>query len=154
MSKATNQTLILLSMANGAMVVMIDNDMVDGEVKEKVLAVTALIDDLLEKYPATGDPFKNMEWIRNHFSLWSKLINEQEKTWTPFVLTSMALFIITDLAEKINNRDVLKVLNSIRDSLYGLSDMLVADESDEFVPLEEADDLIRKFYNIIGFNRV
>ena len=155
MSNATNQTLLLLSMVNGCLKIMEFEDMLCDSTRATHMWASEQVEKIIYKYPATGDEGKNLKWMHTNLQAWSRTIEETDKTWNPCVLVSLSLHILEDLAWKIKNIDTLFDIKDLRESIIALSAEVGKEvgPKQEFIGLEEADELLGKMYELIGFSR-
>jgi len=153
MSNATNQTLLLLSMVNGALKILEFEDILCESTRATSYYAGDLVEALIHRYPASGDEQKNYRWMHEHLQEWSGLVDDTGKTWNPIVLVELSLNILSDLADKIKNIDVLFDIKDLREAMKALSAEMGKETSDEFILLDEANCLLEQMYRLIGFER-
>lgn len=153
MSRATNQTLILLSMVAGAFKVMLGEGLLDETTQHTAAYGQDVCERIIYDYPATGDERKNAEWMHVQLRHWSRLIDETHKRWTPLVLSTLALNIVEDLMQVIGRKAVLERLDVLRGALIALSSPLIDQVGDEFASFEDADRCLGEMYRLIEFSR-
>lgn len=154
MSRASNQSLLLLSMVNGCLLIMEAEKMLTDDTRATHMWASDQVQALIRHWPATGDMQKNAKWMHDQLVAWSALIHEQDKAWSACSLVNLSLHILEDLASVIKNSAKLFGLRDLRESVIALSAEVgkQAGAKEEFLSLEEADDVLKKMYRLIGFS--
>lgn len=153
MSKATNQTLLLLSMVHGATKLLIQ----DGFDRDESVGATLLYADELSQqvihdYKASGNEQKNFKVIKAHLDTWKSMIDEPSINWPPVVLITMAQNIMEDLLSVIKNPIALDSMTPLAECIRALAKNIeVKSTEDEFTFIFQADALLRKMYDVIEF---
>ena len=150
MSLATNQAMCMLAVASGCMET-INEHYPDDPLLPTVLYVKELADNAIIKYPATGDPRKNLKWMEDKVQAWSNGIRNLKPTWVKIVLTQMPLLATEDLLTKLRNPQAVSLVQPVTEALRGLSDALDP-EGDQFDAYEEAEKVLYRFYHLLDFH--
>lgn len=150
MSKASKQSLALLAVATGAMI-MIENEALDDSVMPTVLYSRETLEHCVHVFPVVPhNETKGAEWMHEKLSGWQDRINELEGNWTAIILVSIAHQIISDLCDRIRAPHKLKILRPAEEALAGLSDQ-IDPEGDQYAAYEKADELLKDLYRRLGF---
>jgi len=148
MSKATNQSLLYLSLTAG----------IFSEIKRRNLICRVDLQNLVQtaydqtiqlinSWDETGDPKKNTAWMTEALTHWGKEAFENQKLQRVESLIAMADLIITDLLDKLKNKKKIMAVNSLYDQIQILMDF--SDHNRErFTAFEESDKLLRILYRI------
>ena len=118
MSKASNQTLTLLSMVNGALKVMEDRDMLTSGIVATAHYTRELCENIIHNYPATGDEKKNAAWMHARLKEWSAAVGETSRQWNATELVTMSLNFVEDLVVVVQRKDVIEQLVDLRAGLW------------------------------------
>lgn len=150
MSLATKQAMCMLAVVSGCMST-IEHHYPDDPLLPTVLYTKELADDAIIKYPATGDPRKNLKWMEDRVQAWSNGIRNLKPTWVKIVLTQMPLLATEDLLLKVRNPEVRLLIKPVTEALRGLSDALDP-EGDQWDAYKEAEQVLYRFYRLVEFN--
>jgi len=150
MSLATRQAMLMLSIVEGVLKLLADEPTIPKEIEPTILWADEFCHEIIEKYPETGNPVKNREWMKVNLAEWHRIGVDKVIRWHPGVVTTFALNFVEDLLDKVNNRarDDLIVL---RDGLIRIGYFFTDGEPDEV--LEEATEVTNELYMVIGFSR-
>ena len=149
MSKASNQALALLATISGAMH-MIEAENLGDKIMPTVLYSKDTTDACIFKYPTTGDEYKNYQWMHLRMEAWQHRVNDLEGKWTAIILVSIATQIITDLGQKIQDKNKLQLIAPVEEALKGLSD-LIDPTGDQYNAYNKANDLLADLYKRLEF---
>jgi len=152
LSKASNQTLTLLSMVNGALKVMGDQGLLTNETIATALYTMELCEKIIHDYPATGDEDKNAAWMHARMKEWSVAVGEDGRQWNATELITMSLNFIEDIILAVKRKDVVEQLIYLRAGLWGMAGLILAAEMDEHRWLDSATGLTNTIYRIIEFS--
>jgi len=148
MSKATNQSLLYLSLTAG----------IFSEIKRRNLICRVDLQNLVQSaydqtiqlinsWDETGDSKKNTVWMTEALNRWDREAFENQKLQRVESLIAMADLIITDLLAKLKNKKKIMAVNSLYDQIQILMDF--SDYNRErFLAFEESDKLLRILYRI------
>jgi hypothetical protein len=148
MSRATNQSLLYLSLTAG----------IFSEIKRRNLICRVDLQNLVQTaydqtihlintWDETGCPKKNTVWMTEALTHWDKEAFENQKLQRVESLIAMADLIITDLLAKLKNKKKIMAVNSLYDQIQILMDF--SDYNRErFLAFEESDKLLRILYRI------
>ena len=150
MSLATNQAMCMLAVASGCMETIAVH-YPDDPLLPTVLYVKEIADDAITKYPATGDPRKNLRWMEDKVKQWSNGIRNLKPTWVKIVLIQMPLLATEDLLTKLRNPEARQLVEPVTEALRGLSDKLDPD-GDEWSAYKEAEQVLYRFYQLLDFH--
>ena len=153
MSKATNQTMLLLSIVHGAYSLICDDSKDNPELNMLSSNAKTMSQEIINTYDETGDANKNTKKMLEYHKLWKDMIDEPNIDWPMYVLAIMAETIMTDLTSIIRNKTTSKMLSP----LYGMSMTItcLADTvtlEEEYQHIETMKDVLKKLYKIIDFN--
>jgi len=140
--------MFLLRLAKSFLIILEGQEQLPAEIAPTVLWANNFCDEVIAKYPMTGDPIKNEVWIHNHFE--AVRLKTDTISWHPAVVATFTLNFLEDLLGKINNRARTDI-EVLRDSLAGISYFFHADESDQL--FDEANQMTDEIYSVIGFSR-
>lgn len=155
MSKATNQSLLLLSIVYGSFKLLIDN-----EVKEKgredisgtLYYACELANNIIRDFKATGDERKNFMWMEKQLVFWKLLINEAEVEWDSFILITVAQSILEDLLSIIRDKEKVDALQQLREVVNALSNSIESKSlAEESKHIDMITDFLKKLYTVIEF---
>ena len=146
MSKASKQTLALLAVATGAMI-MIEND---DSIMPTVLYSRETLENCVHVFPATHNEVLGAKWMHEKLAAWQDRVNELEGNWTAIILVSIAHQIVNDPCERIRAPHKLELLQPAEEALAGLSDQ-IDPAGDQYAAYEKADELLKDLYRRIGF---
>jgi len=152
MSKATNQSLLYLSLTAG----------IFSEIKRRNLICRVDLQNLVQSaydqtiqlintWDETGDPKKNTVWMTEALTHWDKEAFENQKLQKVESLIAMADLIITDLLDKLKNKKKIMAVNSLYDQVQTLMDFTDYNR-ERFLAFEESDKLLKILYRISNNN--
>lgn len=151
MSKASRQSISLLAIVSGVFITM-DSFQLAPELAPTIDWGRQVCDDCIKNYPETGDYHKNLKWMEGRLKEIDKDLNNRHDIYSMIVLTSIASHIMEDLIEMIKNKYKLSLLEPVYEAVQGLSDQ-IDPKKDCFDAYEEADNLLNKIYERLGFVR-
>jgi len=148
MSRATNQSLLYLSLTAG----------IFSEIKRRNLICRVDLQNLVQSaydqtihlintWDETGCPKKNTVWMTEALTHWDKEAFENQKLQRVESLVAMADLIITDLLDKLKNRKKLVAVNSLYNRVQILMDFTDYNR-ERFLAFEESDKLLKILYRI------
>jgi hypothetical protein len=148
MSKATNQSLLSLSLTAGIFSEIKRRNLVCRvDLKEVVQAAYNQTIHLINTWDETGDPKKNTVWMTEALNRWDREAFGNQKLQRVESLIAMADLIVTDLLAKLKNKKKLAAVNSLYDQIQVL--MNFTDYNRErFLAFEESDALLKILYRI------
>jgi hypothetical protein len=148
MSKATNQSLLYLSLTAGIFSeVKRRNLLCRLDLKEVVQAAYDQTIQLINIWDETGDPKRNTAWMTEALTRWDREAFENQKLQRVESLIAMADLIITDLLAKLKNKKKLAAVNSLYDQVQTLMDFTDYNR-ERFLAFEESDKLLKILYRI------
>jgi hypothetical protein len=148
MSKATNQSLLYLSLTAGIFSEIKRRNLICRvDLKEVVQAAYDQTIHLINTWDETGCPKRNTVWMTEALTRWDKEAFENQKLQRVESLIAMADLIITDLLAKLKNKKKLAVVNSLYDQVQILMDFTDYNR-ERFLAFEESDKLLRILYGI------
>ncbi len=149
MSKSDIQTQTILAVATGAIITVEENGMAANEMPAIVYA-REVSNECYRKYPETGNPSKNAAAVFNHcYNLREKLDAASDK-FSPLILISISQLLMTDLMEKVKDKNKLKLLEPVSEAIDGIHNLLDPDGKHIDV-YEEAEKLCNYVKEEIGF---
>ena len=151
MSKASRQTITLLAVVNGIFITM-DSYNLAPELTPTIDWGMQVCKECISKFPETGNPQKNFKWMQEKLRLIDKDLNGRQDIYTMIVLSSIASHIMTDLEERIKDKNKLKLMEPVSETVKGLNDQIDPD-GDCFEAYEEADKLLKRIYMHLEFSR-
>jgi len=148
LSKATNQSLLYLSLTAGIFSEIKRRNLICRvDLKKVVQAAYDQTIYLINTWDETGDSKKNTVWMTEALTHWDKEAFENQKLQKVESLIAMADLIITDLLDKLKNRKKLAAVNDLYDQVQTLMDF--SDYNRErFLAFEESDKLLKILYRI------
>jgi len=151
MSRASRQTISMIAMVNGVFLT-IDNYKLAPEVDATVQYGLEICYHCMDTFPETGDRHKNGLWCKKKLEEIEDEFNKANSLYSMIVLTSMATHIMEDLTERIGDPVKLDLLEPISEVVTGMSEQ-IDPKGDQFEAYEEADRLLNRFYEVIGFTQ-
>ncbi len=144
MSKLDIQTQTILAVATGAIITVEENCMGANEMFVIVYARYAS-SECYRKYPS-----KNADAVFDHcYNLREKLDAASDK-FSPLILISISQLLMTDLMEKVKDKNKLKLLEPVSEAIDGIKNLLDPDGKHIDV-YEEAEKLRDYVKEEIGF---
>ena len=152
MSKAGKQSVALLAMVTGMMKTVVDFDMIDEEMSIAVYAHEVAF-KCTTKFPITNDNAKNNEWIQDRVRKFDAfLVAQKDLKYHAILITNLALTTLTDLTEKIRDKDKLEMIEPVIEAVQALYTALDSKMNND-AAYELTDALLNKAYSLIGFER-
>ena len=153
MSRASNKSLLLLSMVHGAVKLLIDSGYLeDLNIADTLKYSDTLSEKVIHDFDASGNEKKNMQWMMKHLAIWKEMIDEPSIDWPPVVLVTMAGNIMEDLTSVLKNKKKLELINPLTGSIQVLQGYIEADSMEEEHELMSlSSELLYKMYNLIEF---
>jgi len=148
LSKATNQSLLYLSLTAG----------IFSEIKRRNLICRVDLQNLVQTaydqtirlintWDETGCPKRNTVWMTEALTYWDREAFENQKLQRVESLIAMADLIITDLLAKLKNKKKLAAVNDLYDQIQTLMDFTDYNR-ERFPAFEESDKLLKCLYRI------
>lgn len=152
MSKATNQSIVMLSVVAGCLVAIMDQKAFSRvDMKERL--DKAIIETLLiaDKWPTTGNKVTNSAWREVRFEQWKIYLMTAAVSFKPAMMLAVADRVVTELSSRIRNKDSLAKLSSIAGHLKVFSDF-VDPAGRNFPAYEDSGRIMDELERIIEWN--
>lgn len=151
MSKATNQTVTLLSIMAGIMKTLRETQAF-GRVDMQQALDTAFQDicDAVLLWPCSGDEVKNLAWRQARFTEWTQFVEEDKSEYNTAMMLSICDRIVCDLQARIKDPQKLQVIQQLAEPVNAFmqySDPL----GQNFPAFESSGRIMDKLYNIIDW---
>lgn len=153
LSRSVTQPLLLLSVVAGCMVVMHRNRHFSRvDMKKLVLDTYSDINDIIMKWPSSGNEKKNAAWIEERRKEWFEFINEDQTVhYNLQTLAAVCDRIITDLQDRIKDRYKLSLLKRIEEPLKRIHQFADPDGRN-FPAFEQSGFILDKLYDLAGWS--
>lgn len=150
MSLATRQAMLMLSMVSGSLKLIGAEPGLPPEVAPTILWADEFCENLLDRYPETGDPVKNRRWMKEHLAKWDRIGADKMIRWHTAVVATFALNFVEDLLDKVRN-EARADLETLRDALIRISYFFT--DGEDVAMFDEATEVTNDLYAVIGFVR-
>lgn len=149
MSKASKQTIVLLSMVKAAFIIIEELDLTP-ELAPTIVYGKSICDEGLKFFWFNNDTPKNRRWIKERVRQADGLLNETSTMYSAVVLASLAELIVNDLIQRIRDVRKLKFIEPIHEAVSGLSDQIDS-KGIHFEAYEEAENHLKDLYRALEF---
>lgn len=153
MSKSSRNTILLLSMIHGALKLLIQDGLTEREdIGSLLLYANDYSEEVIQKYPSTGDEKKNLKQMIYYLNIWKKMIDEPTINWPNVVLVTMSQNIIEDLLSIVQNTEKRTLLEPLAECVRALAKKIEAESiTEEYKYLEQSNEVLYKMYDLIEF---
>lgn len=153
MSKATSQTILLLSIVYGGLNLLIaDNFDQNEKIGSTLLYSKELAQKIIDDYAETGNRSKNYKWIETKHNEWKSNFDEKTIFWPPVTNITMLQSIIDDLMVVISNNEKRNALQPLADCIHAMAREIEAENlEEEYKLMSLAGELIDKLYKTLDF---
>lgn len=147
MSRATRQTVLLLSTIAGIFITMGENAP-DAEFMPTVEYGRTVAVNAARAIPETGDREKNDRWMLKAVTEMEKFLNCRTEKYSFQYLVFLAACIIDDLMQKTKNKQKLEILEPVQEAVFGLQEQV--DPSGTLVEVyKNVDDDLSNIYTLL-----
>ena len=152
MSRATNQTVILLAVLSGSFKTIARAENCPASVQGTVLWAMEEASQITINFPETGKGEKNLDWMMVRLHKWEKLIDCLDLDMEYQTLLYVCNHVIYDLTDKISNPAKLRLIQPLREAIDNM--ITVTDSTGkQFKAMEGADKLLGELYELIEFDK-
>lgn len=153
MSRASNQSKVLISFINSVFITIEDYKLTP-ELEHTVLYGKELALKCIDTFPESGKFHKNTRWMVEKIHEIDEILNKYSKnaTYSAILLVSIAEQVCTDLMEKIKDKNKLQLLEPLHEAINGLSDQ-IDPLGIHFLDYEKAAEEISLIYKVVGFTK-
>lgn len=151
MSKATNQSILLLAIVRTCFLIIESDGNVPDELAPTFVYASGLSEKVVNSFPSTGNGHKNAKWRKDVVNRWKDMGDEMQE-WHPLVITTFCNNILDDLLGVLRDKEKRKMVQELRDATIpiGYYDYGV---KDEYMHYAEADKLLEEVYGLMEFSR-
>ena len=119
MSKATSQTILLLSIVYGGLGLLVADWFDQNEkIGSTLLYSKDLAQSIIDSYEETGNRSKNYKWIEAKHAEWKSNFNEETIFWPPVTNITLIQSIIDDLMVVIENPKKRNALQPLAECIH------------------------------------
>lgn len=152
MSKATNQTVILLAVLSGSFKTIARAENCPASVQGTVLWAMEEATQITINFPETGKGEKNLDWMMVRLRQWQECVDNMDLDMEYQTLLYVCNHVIYDLSNKISNPAKLRMIQPLREAIDNM--ITITDPTGkQFEAMEEADKLLGKLYKLIEFSK-
>lgn len=149
MSKATNQSVVLLSVVGGILTRIRNYKMFSAiymrkHVEETYVKVIWVMND----WPKTGNNDSNLRWIYKKLDKWGEHLGDLNNFRNLGVFASICTRCLSDLESQVKDKEKIKLLVKLKADLEKIHSF-VDPEGRNFAHYEKADELMDVLYKII-----
>lgn len=152
MSKASRQSLALISVVHGGVRAVQQCFSLGGEFAEIVKAADLAVKEVVIWWPTSGDEAENQAWIAAKLQAWETVLAAMPQKWTILANISVSMTILSDLYDKVRCKGKKDALHFLFVYLRAIHDWLNL-QGNCFDDYEYANACVASLYDIIGFEQ-
>lgn len=152
MSKATNQSIVFFSVAAGALVRILQDDLFSAlYMRDHTFGTYKKMITAMEQWPKTGDTQKNLRWIYKKIDEWELHIKKCGDYYNVAVFAAIASRCLCDIESQVKDRNKIILIGKLKDDILKIENF-TDPTGERWDVLEKADELMTGLYKIVDWH--